>query len=103
VGAATASVDFCFGADGLVERIYTAARERDIGGGRTAPTPWQGRFSRYQTHDGYRIPMAGEVEWLLAEGPRPYWRGEITGVTFELDEIPVSPGIPELRERDPVA
>jgi hypothetical protein len=95
VGAATASVDFCFGADGLVERIYTAARERDIGGGRTVPTPWQGRFSRYETHGGYRIPMAGEVEWLLAGGPRPYWRGEITGATFELDEIPAPPAIPE--------
>lgn len=102
-GAAVASVDFFFGADGLVERIYTAARERDVGGGRTAPTPWQGRFSRYEWHEGYRIPMAGEVEWLLAEGPRLYWRGEITGVTFELDEIPTSPAIPEPRVRDPVA
>jgi hypothetical protein len=102
-GAATASVDFFFGADGLVERIHTAARARDIGGGRTAPTPWQGRFSRYETHDGYRIPMAGEVEWLLAEGPRPYWRGEITGVTFEFDEIPTPPAIPEPGVKDPVA
>ncbi|MDX6354239.1 MAG: hypothetical protein QOF98_1142 [Streptomyces sp.] len=102
-GAVTASLDFFFGADGLVERIYTAARERDLGSGRTAPTPWQGRFSRYEAHEGYRIPMAGEVEWLLAEGPRPYWRGEITGVTFELDHLPIPPAIPEPCVRDPVA
>ena len=82
-GATTVSVDFYFGADGLVERIYTAARERDIGGGRSVPTPWQGRFSRYDVRDGVRIPLAGEVEWILLEGPQPYWRGEITSITFE--------------------
>jgi hypothetical protein len=27
--------------------------------------------------------MAGEVEWLLPQGPQTYWRGEITGIAFE--------------------
>ena len=82
-GGTRVSVDFFFGADGLVERVFTEARERDIGGGRTAPTPWQGRFFRYESRDGYRIPITGEVEWLLPDGPQPYWRGEVTAVTFE--------------------
>jgi hypothetical protein len=82
-GATTVSVDFHFGADGLVERIYTASRERDVGGGRTLPTPWQGSFARYDMRDGVCIPLEGEVAWLLPEGPQPYWRGEITGVTYE--------------------
>jgi hypothetical protein len=82
-GTTTVSLDFHFGADGLVSRIYTPARERDLGGGRSAPTPWQGRFSRYEARHGFLIPISGEVEWLLPEGPQPYWQGEITGVTFE--------------------
>jgi uncharacterized protein DUF6920 len=83
VGTVTASVDFHFDAAGLVERIFTAARGRDAGGGRIVPTPWQGRFSGYELRDGYRIPTRGEVEWLMPDGPAPYWRGEITGATFE--------------------
>jgi hypothetical protein len=82
-GDATVSVDFHFGADSLVDRIYTASRERDVGGGRTVPTPWQGRFSQYELRGGYRIPLRGEVEWIMTDGPAPYWRGEITEVTFE--------------------
>jgi hypothetical protein len=82
-GTTTVSLDFHFGADGLVSRIYTPARERDLGGGRSAPTPWQGRFSRYEARHGFLIPISGEVEWLLPEGPQLYWQGEITGVTFE--------------------
>lgn len=95
VTGATASVDFHFGADGLIERVYTHARERDLGGGRTAPTPWQGRFSRYELRGGFRIPLAGEVEWVLSDGPAPYWRGEITGVAYEVTPglEPVSPRV----------
>jgi hypothetical protein len=81
-GEVTVSLDFHFAADGLVDRIYTASRARDVGGGRTVPTPWQGRFSHYALRGGYRIPLRGEVEWIMTDGPAPYWRGEITGVTF---------------------
>lgn len=84
-GGTTVSADFHFGTDGLVERVYTAARGRDVGGGRMVPTPWQGRFSSYARRAGLRIPMAGEVEWILPEGPEPYWKGELTGVAYEQD------------------
>jgi hypothetical protein len=79
-GSVTASVDFHFGDDGLVDRIFVPDRPRDVGGGRTVPTPWQGHFRRYAWSGGYRLPLAGEVEWLLPGGPLPYWRGEITRV-----------------------
>lgn len=82
VAGSTASLDFHFGGDGLVKRVYTAARGREVEG-RAVPTPWQGRFSRYESRDGVTIPIAGEVEWLLPEGARPYWRGELTAVSFE--------------------
>lgn len=82
-GATTVSVDFHFGEDGLVEGIYTAARERDTGDGRTEPTPWQGHFSRYELLGGFRIPTRGDVEWRLPDGAQPYWRGEVTAAAFE--------------------
>lgn len=82
-GGTTVSLDFHFGADGLVNRVYTPARERDLGGRRSAPTPWQGRFWRYEAWHGFLIPVSGEVEWLLPEGPQLYWQGEVTGVAFE--------------------
>jgi hypothetical protein len=81
-GGTTVSLDFHFGADGLVERVYTPARGRDVAG-HTVPTPWQGRFSRYARRGGLRIPLAGEVEWLLPEGPQLYWKGEITAVAYD--------------------
>jgi hypothetical protein len=91
VGPTTVSLDFEFGADGLVERIFTPARERDVGGGRTVPTPWQGRFARYERRDGFRIPLEGEVEWLLPEGSQPYWRGEILSAVYQPDAGLASP------------
>lgn len=50
------------------------------------PTPWQGRFWDYQLRDGMRVPLAGEVAWLLGEGPRPYWRGRIRDIDYEYAE-----------------
>jgi len=44
---------------------------------------WQDRFSRYEERNGMTIPVTGEVDWVLPEGAQPYWRGEITGITFE--------------------
>jgi predicted secreted hydrolase len=75
-------LDFHFGADSLVSRVSTSARARDVNG-RTVPTPWQARILRYEEHGGMKIPMAAKVEWLLPEGPQPYWRGEIVEIAFE--------------------
>jgi hypothetical protein len=30
-----------------------------------------------------RIPLEGEVAWMLPEGQEPYWRGRITNLTYE--------------------
>ena len=83
LGATTVSLDFSFGPDGLIKGVFTPARPRDMKG-RAVSTPWQGHFVRYENHGGMKIPMAGEVEWVLPEGPQKYWRGEITSVVFEL-------------------
>ena len=81
-GSTVVSLDFHFSADGLIESTRAAARPRTVGGTVVA-TPWGGRGWRYERREGMRIPMAGEVAWLLPEGAYPYWRGRITGLRYE--------------------
>ena len=52
-------------------------------GGEVVPTPWQGRFWNYEERGGMRVPLDGEVAWLLPEGPKPYWRGRIAEIDYE--------------------
>ena len=87
VGATTVHLDVHFGPDDLVQRVFAADRARSVGK-TTVPTPWQGRFWNAAERDGMRIPMSAEVEWLLPEGPQPYWRGEITGAAYEYQPAP---------------
>lgn len=81
VSRTTVSLDFHFGADGLVESVFTPARARDVEG-RAVPTPWRGRWQRYEERHGMRVPLAGEVEWVLPEGPQTYWRGRISDAEY---------------------
>lgn len=73
---------FRFGEDGLISSIRAEARGRVVGG-KTVPTPWEGRCWNFALRNGMRVPMDGEVAWLLPEGPKPYWRGHLTRVEFE--------------------
>lgn len=85
-GPLTVSLTFTFDtADGLIEAVHAEARGRTEGG-QVVMRPWEGRWSDYQWHDGMRVPMSGEVAWLLpAEegGRKPYWRGSITALRYE--------------------
>jgi hypothetical protein len=81
-GPVTATLTFRFGADGLIESVRAEARGRTVSG-MVVPTPWEGRWSDYQRRDGMMVPMRGEVSWLLAEVPKPYWRGTVTALTYE--------------------
>ncbi|MCU0610435.1 MAG: hypothetical protein MUE60_01435 [Candidatus Eisenbacteria bacterium] len=76
------SMLFRFDEDGLIASVRAEARGR-TSGGRVVPTPWEGRWNRYALHDGMRIPVEGEVAWLLPRGPKPYWRGRITSIRCE--------------------
>jgi len=68
--------------EGLIETVRAEARGRTVGG-QIVPTPWHGRFWSYEERDGMRVPLEGEVAWLLPEGPKPYWRGRITELVYE--------------------
>lgn len=73
---------FRFNTDGLIDTVRAEARGRTVGG-TVVPTPWQGRFWNYAIRDGMRVPLDGEVAWLLPEGAKPYWRGRITKLSYE--------------------
>jgi hypothetical protein len=75
----TASLDVHFDDQGHVERVHGERyRQED-----DAYAPWTGYFREYRTYDGMAIPTAGEVEWNLPEGDRPYWRGRIVDVEYQ--------------------
>lgn len=71
-----------FNQAGLIESVRAEARGRAVKGA-VVPTPWEGRWWHYDLRDGMRIPLEGEAAWLLPEGPKPYWRGRITSVSYE--------------------
>jgi hypothetical protein len=81
-GGVEVTLRFGFSADGPIETVRAEARGRTVGDA-VVPTPWQGRFWNLAEQDGMRVPLDGEVGWLLPAGPRPYWRGHITRMGYE--------------------
>jgi hypothetical protein len=81
-GTRAVTLQFFFGKDGLVTAVRAETRGRTVGDA-VIPTPWEGRWSNHQRRDGMRVPLDGEVAWLLPEGPLIYWRGTITALRYE--------------------
>lgn len=73
---------FRFDETGLVASVAAEARGRTVQG-KVVPTPWEGRWWRYETRDGMRVPLEGEVSWLLPGGAKPYWRGRLVRLIYE--------------------
>jgi hypothetical protein len=81
-GAVHATLLFRFDpATGLIASVRAEARGRTVGQ-TVVMTPWEGRWSGYAARDGMRVPTQGEVAWLAAEGPRAYWRGEVSALSY---------------------
>lgn len=80
----TVSLDVHFGSAGEIVRVE-AERYRDVDG-KGVLTPFVGRFTDYAEVEGIRIPLAGEVEWILAKAPLSYWRGRIEQVEYTFVE-----------------
>lgn len=76
------SLVFRFSDDGLIQSVYAPDRPRSVGD-REVPTPWEGRWQEYGTLGGMRVPVRGEVAWLLPEGRQVYWKGRITEALYE--------------------
>jgi hypothetical protein len=76
---------FAFNDSDLIETVSAEARGRMVSG-KIVPTPWQGRFWDYSQRDGMQVPLEGEVAWLLPAGAKPYWRGRIAEIAYELTQ-----------------
>lgn len=61
----------------------TAERAMAVSGGFVI-LPWKGRFWQHGVREGMRIPLRGEVSWLVDGAWQPYWRGEIVGGEYDL-------------------
>jgi hypothetical protein len=66
---------FTFDAAGDLVEVH-GLRQREVDGA-YVETPWIGRFRDHAEIDGYRIPLYGEVAWVIDGEKRPYWRGRI--------------------------
>lgn len=86
-GAIRLAMLFTFDETGLIQSVRAEARGRSVAG-KIVPTPWQGRFWNYAERGGMRVPLEGEVAWLLPDGARPYWRGRVTEVVHDYGEKP---------------
>jgi hypothetical protein len=84
-GATTVTLVFQFGADGLISSVQSEGRYTEVQGALVA-VPWQGRHWDYELRDGMLVPTEGEVAWLRPDGARPYWRGRISSLSYDLVE-----------------
>jgi hypothetical protein len=81
-GGTTVSLTFFFDAQHLIRRIYAAGRMREVNGA-SVLTPWEGYFTEYAERGGMRIPLSGDVGWVLPAGRESYWRGRMLSVRYE--------------------
>jgi hypothetical protein len=79
-GETTVSLVFGFNPEGTIVTIWAAARDRGL-----IATPWEGRFWHYVLRNGMQIPLEGEVSWHPLEGAWPYWRGQVTELSYEFE------------------
>jgi hypothetical protein len=81
-GVTTVTLLFRFDENDLIKSVHAEARWSLVAGVATQ-IPWEVRLSNYELRDGMRVPTEGEVAWMLPEGPKPYWRGRITNLSYE--------------------
>ena len=81
-GECTVTMSFRFDENDLIESVRADSRGRTVAGA-VIPTPWEGRWGRYEQRHGMIIPIEGEVMWMLPEGAKPYWRARITELSYE--------------------
>ncbi len=80
-GSVQVAVQFRFDAEGDLTSIFVPDRPVEVDGA-YVPRPWVGRFWDHQEVDGYRIPLQGEVAWVVDGVEVPYWRGRMASVTY---------------------
>lgn len=74
---------FGFDEAGLIRSVRAEARCGMVGN-KVVLMPWECCFSDFQMRDAMTVPSTGEAAWIRPEGRRPYFRGTITSVSYEL-------------------
>jgi hypothetical protein len=64
VGGRSVSGEFAFGEDGM-PAAFSAGRYRDLGGGRSALTPFVGRTLDFRRVDGVLVPHRAVGAWMV--------------------------------------
>jgi hypothetical protein len=81
-GRFTLRLLFRFNDAGLIESFHANARGSMVDK-KIVMAPWEGHWSDYQTLDGMRVPMTGEVAWVRPEGRKSYFQGTVTSLKYE--------------------
>ncbi len=82
-GPISVTMLFRFDAEGLIASIYVEGRATTVGTD-TVLMPWECRMSNYQTRDGMRVPLTGEALYITPQGEKPYFKGTIDTIAYEL-------------------
>jgi hypothetical protein len=90
------SIDCRFGAAGEIVQV-NAQRYRNVHGVGIL-TPWTVDLRDHALVAGMRIPLQGEVAWLLPEGRLSYWRGRIEKIEHSFNR-PTTAGVASSRRR----
>jgi hypothetical protein len=81
-GGRQVSATFEFGEDGLPATV-SADRFRDLGGGRSALTPWSGRLADFREVDGQLVPHELTACWHVDGAPVPYARFQVERLEYD--------------------
>jgi hypothetical protein len=76
---------FEFGADGMPARV-TAERYRDLGGGKSALTPFVGTIAEWRQVDGLRVPFRVEGSWILEGQMYTFAQFQVESIEFDRPE-----------------
>ena len=100
-GTTTVSCDMRFGESG--EIVGFSAMRDGIFHGITMLKEWVGHFQDYRRINGMMIPTYAEVEWIMPEGPQPYWRGRIIDPQYDLERSNPEPAVERPLDDSPLA
>jgi hypothetical protein len=70
-GVTTTQLDFEFADSGEIVGVSTPSRYRSVNG-HYVSSPWGGRYRRYETLYGMRVPIEADVHWLVDGCPKSY-------------------------------
>ena len=84
-GPTSVALEFEFAPEGEIVAVRTPGRVRTAPGrsGEYVLAPWGGRYGRYETFAGMRVPTEAEVYWVLGGREEPYYRGRNERIEYE--------------------